>query len=241
MRRILSIILVVMCATASLWALGTSRGVTTKKATYPQTIHTLEASTGVNVAYTFDPSATQTYVEIYGASDIIDYLHADVKNGKLKAYIKTDKRHVRITNAKITVRSGALKSVETSSGANVKIVNAMTSKGNVDVEASSGSNFSAPQGIICNKLDVECSSGSKIALKTTCARADIEVSSGSKVTVSGRVTEKAKIEASSASEANVQHLSAPRAIIEASSAAVVTHSFRNAEIDKSSAAKVRKK
>ncbi len=156
----------------------------------------LDVSTGIEVFVTQD-SFEKVVVEV--DENILKILKTEVSGGKLKIYLEEPILHAKQLKVYVTLKQ--LKSIETSSGSEVKSTNKITVE-SLKINSSSGSNVNLE--VNANRLAAESSSGSEIRVSGTAQSFGGDSSSGSGIHATNLVAEKGNFSASSGARINVQ-------------------------------------
>ncbi len=156
----------------------------------------ISVSNGIEVLINQD-----TFQKVVAETDenIQKILKTVVSGGKLKIYMEEGVLHTKKLKVYVTVKS--LKSVEGSSGSNVKTDNKITAE-NLKIDVSSGSHVSME--VACNQLKTESSSGSHLSVSGTAQSISADSSSGASIDAASLVAEKGNASASSGAHVKVQ-------------------------------------
>ncbi len=156
----------------------------------------LDVSNGIEVLVAQD-SFEKVTVEV--DENILKMLKTEVSGGKLKIYLEESILHAKSLKVYVTMKQ--LKSVETSSGSEVK----STAKINVEkLKLNSSSGSSITMEVTAIHLSAESSSGSDIKISGAAQDFKGDSSSGSGIHASNLVAEKGNLSASSGSSIHVQ-------------------------------------
>ena len=137
-------------------------------------------------------------VVVEADENIQKILKTEVKDGKLKIFLDENVYHAKKMKVYVTVKQ--LKSVEASSGAEVKSGNLIKAE-TMKIHSSSGSDVTME--IACGQVSLDSSSGSDLSISGTAQSLKAESSSGSDLKASKLKTEKAEVSASSGSDLEV--------------------------------------
>ncbi len=156
----------------------------------------ISASGGVDVEI---KNGTTLLVEVEADDNLIEYIVTKVENGVLK--IRT--RDVNVINGhlKIYVTAPVINKIKASGGADVKVKDVITSKGELTFNASGGGSISV--NAEAPEVNADASSGSTIELSGNTKNYTASVSSGASIKSSNLLSEDTDVSASSGSSAHV--------------------------------------
>lgn len=179
----------------------------------------IHSSTGVSVYYT--QSSTRSVKVESDNQEKLERIATEVKNGKLKIYVKSDrkKRNDSFKILKVYVSAPNVTEFEADSGSKITLENGVTSDSKIDIEVSSGSHISG--NLTAKQIEIEVSSGSAFKGEVKANSLDVEISSGSGVTLSG-TADKLELDANSASNFKGEKFTVKTADINANSTSNVT-------------------
>ncbi|MRI00070.1 DUF2807 domain-containing protein [Kriegella sp. EG-1] len=148
----------------------------------------ISASEGLEVYVT---QANEFKIKVEGDSNIIDLIGTDINNGKLRIHAI---KNIGRATKKVYVSLPEISTLKTSSGAHVDA-----------------------KGLIkSNKLQIDSSSGSGIAVEVITDNLDIDASSGANITIKGK-TQMLNVDGSSGANINTKDLTAKICDADASS------------------------
>jgi len=155
----------------------------------------ISVSTGIEVILNQD-TFEKVVVEV--DENIQEILKTEVKDGKLKIYLKEGVSHTKTMKVYVTLKN--LNSLTASSGSEVKTENSIKAE-DLTIHSSSGSEVTME--VNCSMLTVDSSSGSELNVYGTAVAIKAESSSGSDLDASKLVAEKGEASASSGSDLDV--------------------------------------
>ena len=198
---------------------------------------------GVKVYYTVGSGKT---VKITGPEDQVNRTVVTVEGNTLRIYLQKEKQeNWRYNgndnmNVKVYVTAPAFNEAQVSVGGVLNMMTPLKAGGDFTVSGSAGGIFNCDEGLTCETLAVDTSSGCIVSISALDATsADLDASSGSIVTVKGSV-KTLDAHFSSGAIANVKSLKAKTGKLRASSGAIVNASEGNFSIHSSSGAIVRR-
>ena len=160
-----------------------------------------ESFTGVEVSQGIEVIVEQgnpVFVEVETDENIQSHLKAEVKDGVLDIY--SDENFRKTTIRKVFVRMPNVSSFDTSSGANLRTQNKISTE-NLSISTSSGSHVRA--AIQAKNVSCDSSSGSHIELEGKGVSASLDSSSGSNISAQNLQVETATADASSGSSIDI--------------------------------------
>lgn len=172
---------------------------------------------GVRVIYT--QSNTKSVVVESDSQEKIDRIGTEVKNGKLRVFVKPKKGESTFKVLKVHISAPDVRSFVADSGARVDFENELQSKSAIKFDLSSGSRVSAK--IAVNSVDLDLDSGSHFSGKLKAEKVSVDMDSGSHVTLSG-TSNHLDLEADSGSHFSGKDLTVKSAVISADSASQVS-------------------
>lgn len=194
---------------------------------------------GVKVYYTVGRGNT---VKITGPEDQVNRTVVTVEGNTLRIYMQQENwRHNRNDNmyVKVYVTAPAFNEAHVSVGGVLKMMTPLTTGGDFEVSGSAGGIFNCEEGLTCEALSVDISSGCIVTISDVEAEtADLNASSGSIVTVKGSV-KTLDADFSSGAIANIRSLKAKTGKLSASSGAIVNASRGSYSVHSSSGAVLR--
>ena len=126
------------------------------------TLHAIEAQQGINVIY--EQKEGEPKVSVSCDTIYTPQLDVNVIDGKLHAAFKPGSQ---VPYDKITVRvtSPAVNSLKAEMGAEIKVSEAMSIMGDVEIEANTAGAVKFPSGIACQKISIRAHNTGKVILK----------------------------------------------------------------------------
>lgn len=147
-------------------------------------INELDLSAGVDAVYTVDQTAKSTTVTIKTDEAMMPYVRVELDGDGLCIYRQGANNYMGI-KVNATVTGPMLKSWDVSSGSNLSVFGDLSALGDVEIDASSGSEAQF-YGLCCGKLSVDASSGAAVSVdKLTADKVEADASSGASIKLAG--------------------------------------------------------
>lgn len=238
---------------------GNNEKPTVKKTVKISDFNEIEASQAIKVVFVQGPNNGIASISTNSSAE--KYIKVEVNGKTLKAYYTNfgDNKNLKINGPTIIkVSSPMLNEIDLSSAANVTIEGDLNLSGNLEVDLSSASSFTASK-ISCKQLDIdfsssasayisnltgyldaELSSASSLEIEKLKGNIDAETSSAASITIKSIASSSIKADASSASSIVLSGISGGSVFANASSGAKINLSGKAKSLthDASSGAKV---